>query len=128
MLCKIVRATDNPNIKKSMINGEALIEYHVGQFATSPQWLIDLGFYPTYFQSLKMALKYYKTYKFQNHDPLEIWRIEVKRKIKNILTKRRADWYNLEKGIFRTCDFPYCIWELGSRMARKIKLIRKVEV
>lgn len=44
---KIVRKTDDENIKKSlMVDGNACVEYKIGKWTTSPKYLRKDEYYP----------------------------------------------------------------------------------
>lgn len=134
---KIVRKTDGPNIKKSMlVDDNNCIEYKINEWATASDCLTS-QYHPTYFEKLMRALEYLNNF-LRNHsiylcvhpiDVFEIWEIEIDEKLEKLPLKLETTWTDWTAKGFRLrgilSEFD---WPKDTCMAKKIKLIKKIDL
>ena len=116
---KVVRHESSDRLYSCIVRNKAQVEYKSNQWVQAPRWLAQQGYYLIFFDSFEAARNFIST------EPLleEIWKCEIKEEIKNL--PPRCDASNLGSGI-KIESIANGRWPWGTKMAKKIKLIKKV--
>lgn len=104
-------------------NGYAKVQYKEGRFVTAPLPLAQIGFHLCVFMTLETATAAMAEFSW----PGEIWEVDARGEVP--LAKGTLSMHRFEKDgmvIYRPSDSDPG-WAEGSKMYKKVKLIRRVD-
>ena len=92
------------------------VTYPIGEWAEAPTVMQEQGYYLTYFEKLEDALKFTR--------PGAVWYCEVDGIVEGEIPPNIGTWaaFNGKPGFF------IMKWPTGTRMAKRIKLIEKINL
>lgn len=101
--------------------GKASVSYYENFWSEPPTWLSEKGYGLFVFDSLKNARKFYKKFICPDH---KIWECEIEDKFASLPLPLYRDYLD--------CGYispdPYAEFPEGTVMAKKVKLIRQIQM
>jgi hypothetical protein len=104
-------------LKSLVVDGKAKVQYKIGEWVSAPEWAQKEGYHLLVFDSLEIA----KLWK--GNIQVFIFEVEIKNKIKKMPLS--CSYCHVCCG--ELIPSGVVIWPPGTVMAKKVKLVRRVE-
>ena len=124
---KIVRVKKRKNGERyfSFWAGDgAKVEYKIGEYVGTPDWLKKQGYYLTVFENIKTLKQYAKK---RNLEP-ELFRYFICDCEEKVNLPRIAGYVDYIKHGILVLSKYHAEWPRGTRMFKKVKLIKEIEL